>query len=49
VDGGPRVVGLLEGGGHAVRTVARDVLTCPVPDGVTDEQALAVVLQGSTA
>jgi NADPH:quinone reductase-like Zn-dependent oxidoreductase len=49
VDGGPRVVGLLEGGGYAERTVAHDVLTWPVPDGVTDEQALAVVLQGSTA
>jgi len=29
--------------------VANDVLTWPVPDGVSDEQALAVVLQGATA
>lgn len=49
VDGGPRVVGLLDGGGYAERAVAHDVLTWPVPDGVSDEQALAVVLQGATA
>ena len=29
--------------------VAHDFLTWPVPDGVSDEQALAVVLQGATA
>src|SRR3954469_22337895 len=49
VGGGQRVVGLLEGGGYAEKVVAHDFLTWPVPDGVTDEQALAVVLQGSTA
>ena len=49
VDGGPRVVGLLDGGGYAERAVAHDFLTWPVPDGVSDEQALAVVLQGATA
>jgi NADPH:quinone reductase-like Zn-dependent oxidoreductase len=49
VDGGPRVVGLLDGGGYAERVVAHDVLTWPVPDGVSDEEALAVVLQGATA
>ena len=47
--GGPRVVGLLEGGGYAEKVAASPRLTWPVPDGVTDEQALAVVLQGSTA
>src|SRR4051794_6029400 len=47
--GGQRVVGLLEGGGYAEQVVAHDFLTWPVPDGVTDEQALAVVLQGATA
>ena len=47
--GGPRVVGLLEGGGYAEKVAAHDRLTWPVPDGVTDEQALAVVLQGATA
>jgi NADPH:quinone reductase-like Zn-dependent oxidoreductase len=47
--GGPRVVGLLGGGGYAQRVAANPRLTWPVPDGVTDEQALAVVLQGATA
>jgi NADPH:quinone reductase-like Zn-dependent oxidoreductase len=47
--GGPRVVGLLDGGGYAQKVLAHDFLTWPVPDGVTDEQALAVVLQGATA
>src|SRR3954453_23955906 len=47
--GGPRVVGLLDGGGYAEKVVAHPSLTWEVPDGVTDEQALAVVLQGSTA
>jgi NADPH:quinone reductase and related Zn-dependent oxidoreductases len=47
--GGPRVVGLLDGGGYAEKVVAHPRLTWQVPDGVTDEQALAVVLQGSTA
>ncbi len=47
--GGQRVVGLLEGGGYAEKVAAIDRLTWPVPEGVSDEQALAVVLQGSTA
>src|SRR5919112_1887905 len=47
--GGQRVVGLLDGGGYAEKVAAHDVLTWPVPDGVSDEQALAVVLQGATA
>jgi NADPH:quinone reductase len=49
VGGGPRVVGLLDGGGYAEKVAAHDFLTWAVPDGVTDEQALAVVLQGATA
>ncbi|UOY02148.1 quinone oxidoreductase family protein [Blastococcus sp. PRF04-17] len=49
VGGGRRVVGLLDGGGYAEKAVAHDFLTWPVPDGVSDEQALAVVLQGATA
>jgi NADPH2:quinone reductase len=48
-DGGPRVVGLLQGGGYEEKVAAHERLTWPVPDGVTDEQALAVVLQGATA
>src|SRR4051794_32466921 len=49
VGGGPRVVGLLAGGGYAQQVATHPRLTWPVPDGVTDEQALAVVLQGATA
>ncbi|MGY2080131.1 quinone oxidoreductase family protein [Modestobacter sp. SYSU DS0657] len=49
VGGGQRVVGLLPGGGYAQQVAANTRLTWPVPDEVTDEQALAVVLQGATA
>ncbi|KQS63545.1 zinc-binding dehydrogenase [Modestobacter sp. Leaf380] len=49
VGGGQRVVGLLDGGGYAERVAAVDRLSWAVPDGVTDEQALALVLQGTTA
>jgi NADPH2:quinone reductase len=49
LDGGQRVVGLLGGGGYAERVAAHPRLTWPVPDEVSDEQALAVVLQGATA
>jgi NADPH2:quinone reductase len=47
--GGQRVVGLLSGGGYAEKVATSPRLTWPVPDGVSDEQALAVVLQGATA
>jgi len=46
---GRRVVALLNGGGYAERTVAHPSLMWEVPDGVTDTQALAVVLQGTSA
>jgi NADPH2:quinone reductase len=49
VGGGQRVVGLLDGGGYAEKVIAHDFLTWAVPDDVSDEQALAVVLQGATA
>jgi NADPH2:quinone reductase len=48
-DGGPRVVGLAPGGGYAQRVTAHPRMTWPVPDGVTDEAALALVVQGATA
>ena len=48
-DGGPRVVGLAPGGSYAENVVAHPRLTWPVPDGVTDEQALSLVVQGATA
>jgi NADPH2:quinone reductase len=47
--GGPRVVGLLDGGGYSEKVAAHPRLTWEVPDGVSDAQALAVVLQGATA
>ena len=47
--GSQRVVGLLDGGGYAEKVVAHDFLTWPVPEAVSDEQALAVVLQGASS
>jgi NADPH:quinone reductase-like Zn-dependent oxidoreductase len=47
--GGARVVGLVGGGGYAQKVATDPRLTWAVPDAVTDEQALAVVLQGATA
>src|SRR3712207_1670618 len=49
VGGGQRVVGLLDGGGYAERVAAKDRVSWAVPDGVTDEQSLSLVLQGTTA
>jgi NADPH2:quinone reductase len=46
---GQRVVGLVGGGGYAEKVLASPRLTWPVPDGVSDGAALAVVLQGATA
>jgi NADPH2:quinone reductase len=47
--GGKRVVALLNGGGYAERAIAHPSLMWEVPDGVSDAQALAVVLQGTSA
>jgi NADPH:quinone reductase len=46
---GRRVAALLGSGGYAERALAQPAMTFPVPDGVGDEQALAVLLQGLTA
>jgi NADPH:quinone reductase len=46
---GRRVVALLAGGGYAERALVADQLAFEVPDGVEDGQALALVLQGTTA
>lgn len=46
---GRRVVTLLGNGGYAEKVVAHPALMWEVPDGVSDGQALALVLQGSTA
>ena len=46
---GRRVVALLGGGGYAEQALAPQDVVFPVPDGVTDAAALALVLQGTTA
>ncbi|MEX1162829.1 MAG: zinc-binding dehydrogenase [Nitriliruptor sp.] len=46
---GRRVVALLASGGYAERALAPAVTSFEVPEGVEDGQALALVLQGTTA
>jgi NADPH2:quinone reductase len=46
---GRRVVALLANGGYAEKVVAREQAVFEVPEGVEDAQALALVLQGTTA
>jgi len=46
---GRRVVALLTGGGYAEYALAPAATTFPIPDGVDDGVALALVLQGLTA
>jgi NADPH:quinone reductase len=46
---GRRVVALLNGGGYAEKAIAHPSLMWEVPDGVSDTQALALVLQGTSA
>jgi NADPH2:quinone reductase len=48
-DTGERVVALLSAGGYAEYAIAPGALTFPIPDGISDETALALVLQGLTA
>lgn len=48
-DTGERVVALCGSGGYAEYATAPGALTFPIPDGVDDESALALVLQGLTA
>lgn len=48
-DTGERVVALCGSGGYAEYATAPGALTFPIPDGVDDETALALVLQGLTA
>jgi NADPH:quinone reductase len=48
-DTGERVVALTGNGGYAEYAVAREALTLPIPEGVDDGTALALVLQGLTA
>ncbi|SFE11046.1 NADPH2:quinone reductase [Actinacidiphila alni] len=46
---GRRVVALTDHGGYAQKAVVEEHLAHDVPDGVTDGQALALVVQGLTA
>jgi NADPH2:quinone reductase len=46
---GRRLVALLGGGGYAEKALAAEAAAWEVPEGVSDAQALALVLQGTTA
>lgn len=46
---GKRVAALLGGGGYAEKVVVPEQMLIPIPDGVSDEQAAALLLQGLTA
>src|SRR3954447_16521680 len=48
-DTGERVVAMCGTGGYAEYAVAPAALTVPIPDGVEDGTALAILLQGLTA
>jgi NADPH2:quinone reductase len=46
---GRRVAALLGGGGYAEKVAVPEQMLIPVPDGVDDDQAAALLLQGITA
>src|SRR5262245_36583764 len=48
-DTGERVVALCGSGGYAEYARAAEALTFPIPDGVDDAAALALLIQGLTA
>jgi NADPH2:quinone reductase len=48
-DTGERVVALVGSGGYAEYALAPRELTYPIPDGVDDAAALAIIVQGTTA
>ncbi|HEX5616822.1 MAG TPA: NADPH:quinone oxidoreductase family protein [Solirubrobacteraceae bacterium] len=48
-EDGRRVVALTVGGGYAEYAAVPIATTFPIPDGVSDEQALAMLVQGLTA
>lgn len=49
VDTGERVVALVGSGGYAQYAAAPRALTYPIPDGIDDAAALALIVQGTTA
>jgi NADPH2:quinone reductase len=46
---GQRLLGLLGGGGYADKVAAYPAQLIPIPDGVSDAQALTTLVQGATA
>lgn len=46
---GKRVAALLGGGGYAEKVVVPEQMLIPIPDGVDDDQAAGLLLQGLTA
>jgi NADPH2:quinone reductase len=48
-DDGRRVLALLPSGGYAEYVAVPEAAAFPIPDGVSDEQALALLVQGLTA
>jgi NADPH2:quinone reductase len=48
-EDGRRVAALLTGGGYAELAAVPEAALVPVPDGVSDDQAAAILLQGLTA
>ncbi|HEY3292310.1 MAG TPA: NADPH:quinone oxidoreductase family protein [Candidatus Nanopelagicaceae bacterium] len=48
-NSGRRVLASVEQGGYAQKAVAKKSLLIDIPDGITDAQALCMLVQGSTA
>lgn len=48
-DSGARLLGLVSGGGYAERIAVRPDRLIPIPEGVSDADALSVAVQGATA
>ena len=48
-DTGERVLALSGSGGYAEYVVAQEALCWPIPDGVSDDEGLALLVQGVTA
>ena len=46
---GKRYLASVSSGGYAEKAVAHKAVCFPIPDGVTDEQALCMLVQGTTA
>ena len=46
---GVRVLAPVDGGGYAQKAITHSSTMIPIPDGVSDEQALCMLVQGSTA